>query len=79
MKENINRLQVIDFSFPPPVCAAAYFRLMDFKLEGLLGFFSSFYFFFSLPYNNRHGFMASILKMGNFPYGPCLPAGLIMF
>lgn len=49
--------------------------LMDFKLEGLLGV--SFFFFFW--YNNRHGFMASILKMGNFPYGPCLPAGLIMF
>lgn len=43
-------------------------------------FFLSFSFFFpSPPYNNRHGFMASILKMGNFPYGPCLPAGLIMF
>lgn len=78
MKENINRLQVIDFSFPPPVCAAAFFRLMDFKLEGLLVFFFLL-FFFPLLYNNRHGFMASILKMGNFPYGPCLPAGLIMF
>lgn len=66
------------------MCAVvAYFRffsvLVDLKLEGLLeGCFFSVLFFFP-PYNNRHGFMASILKMGNFPYGPCLPAGLIMF
>ena len=55
--------------------------LVDFKLEGLLGDCGFLVFFgvFSPPYNNRHGFMASILKMGNFPYGPCLPAGLIMF
>lgn len=75
------RFLVIDFAefFPLAVAYLGFFSVpVDFKLEGLLGgwFVGCFFFIWC---NNRHGFMASILKMGNFPYGPCLPAGLIMF